>query len=503
MSASGSQALHAVANFKSPDDVTVASPPAPPKEDPLRALTERGHHSVYNKGPASASESHDEITAATGSSRGPVAPPLLDQLEAMGPLGPLGPLQREQDSMGSLKRASVDVELLAPRSTMGKETMLTFSHTLPRASINIAPPGPDGVLQAPVQPVQPVQRRLKAVQVPVDPIRSQQLVTEWKQCSLEMRGLGGQDQVLGDQGLGMRNYGGREHILGGQNQELGVQDQDLTGRSQVLGGQDQGDTSEDGSDEGSVGKGGAQTSGGRGGRLTSRNATPPPEGAKAIATPRPHHTPEAGPPPVSPKSAVTRAKWLAIREKAGCAVGGAGRSSSQPPRLMQVVALSKQQGLLPSHSPSPSSSSSGTASSSSDSASSAESPRYQGENGSIITVDAHAPHHPVVQAPPPPQAQSLTGKDGPWEWAGPSDPYNLSSNSFRPQRRPTSPRAAAIPLPPDMALPSQAPPTQVTMRRKTALVLLEREGSGPGQQDHYYLQGPQGPQGPQGRRYKD
>lgn len=487
MGGSGSQALHAVANFKSPDDVTVASPPAPPKEDPLRALTERGHHSVYNKGSASASESNEEIT---GVSRGPVTQPSLDRLDALGPLGPLGPLQREQDSMGSLKRASVDVELLASRSSMGKETMLTFSHTLPRASINIASTGQEAVLQAPVQPVQP---RLKAVQVPVDPMRSQQLVTEWKQCSLEIRGLGGQDQALRDQGLGGLSYGGREHGLGGQNQELGVQEQDLRGHNQVLGGQDHGDVSEDGSEEGSVGEAAAQTSERRGRGLPSRNSTPPPGGAKVLATSRSPHNTEAGPPPVSPKSAVTRAKWLAIREKAGCAAGVAGRSN-QPPRLMQVVALSKQQGLLPPHSPSPSS---GTASTSSGSASSVESPRYQGGGGPIVTVDAHAPHHPLVQAPPPPQAPSFTGNGGPWEWEG---PYDLSSNSFRPQRRAASPRAASIPLPPDPAPPIQVPPTQAAMRRKTALVLLEREDGRPDQQDHYYLQGPQGPHG---RRYKD
>uniref|UniRef100_A0AAQ6ID50 Phospholipid phosphatase-related protein type 3 n=1 Tax=Anabas testudineus TaxID=64144 RepID=A0AAQ6ID50_ANATE len=110
-------AFHAVANFKSSEDVAPATPPPPPKEDPLRALTERGHESVYNKGPASASESNDEIAAA---------PTTMDRLEG------LGPLQREKTSMGSLKRASVDVELLAPRSPMGKETMLTFSNTLPR-----------------------------------------------------------------------------------------------------------------------------------------------------------------------------------------------------------------------------------------------------------------------------------------------------------------------------------------------------------------------------------
>ncbi|CAL8251848.1 unnamed protein product [Merluccius merluccius] len=51
--------FHAVANFKSIEDVVHSGPPPP---DALRALAERGHDSVYNKGPASASESNDEIS---------------------------------------------------------------------------------------------------------------------------------------------------------------------------------------------------------------------------------------------------------------------------------------------------------------------------------------------------------------------------------------------------------------------------------------------------------
>ncbi|GLD68672.1 phospholipid phosphatase-related protein type 3 [Lates japonicus] len=322
-------AFHAVANFKSSDDITPPPPPLPPKEDPLRALTERGHDSVYNKGPASASESNDEIAAA---------PAPMDRLEG------LGPLQREKGSMGSLKRASVDVELLAPRSPMGKETMLTFSNTLPRASMNVngvlgANEGPEDPVQSvqPVQPVQPVQRRLKAVQVPMDPMRSQQLVSEWKQKSMEMRGLSVRDEA--------------EH-----------------------------EASEDGSEVGSVGTddGGSQApiyqptvQSGR--AASSHNPTPPPGGAKAVATPRPPQIPEAGPPPVSPKSALTRAKWLAIREKTSGE--GSARGATNQPRLMQVIAMSKQQGLLPSSSSGEKSSE--TTSTCSGTSSTADSPHYR------------------------------------------------------------------------------------------------------------------------------
>ncbi|XP_068176635.1 phospholipid phosphatase-related protein type 3 [Antennarius striatus] len=462
-------AFHAVANFKSSDDITPPPPPPPPKEDPLRALTERGHESVYNKGPASASESNDEIAAA---------PAPLDRLEG------LGPLQREKDSMGSLKRASVDVELLAPRSPMGKETMLTFSNTLPRASMNV-----NGVLAAnpsedlvqPVQPVQPVQRRLKAVQVPMDPMRSQQLMSEWKQKSMEMRGLSVRDET-------------------------------------------EREASEDGSEVGSVGTddGGPQApvyqpTAQSGRAPSSRNPTPPPGGAKAVATPRPPQIPEAGPPPVSPKSALTRAKWLAIREKTSGE--GSARAAANQPRLMQVIAMSKQQGLLPSSSSGEKSSE--TTSTCSGTSSTTDSPHYrpnyeQREGSGIITVDAHSPHHPVVQAPP--QAPPLAGNGNPWEWVGasnerdPRDTYDLNSlnrgdsaargSSFRPHRS-ASPRAAAVepdPAPPppnpQVEMSVEAQRREMAMRRKTALVLLDRESRHQTEQENFY-------KSLHGRRFKE
>ncbi|KAM8875746.1 phospholipid phosphatase-related protein type 3 [Spinachia spinachia] len=458
-------AFHAVANFKSGDDITLIPPPSLPKEDPLRALTERGHESVYNKGPASASESNDEIAPA---------PAPMERLEG------LVPLQREKASMGSLKRASVDVELLAPRSPMGKETMLTFSNTLPRASMNIngvlgAHQGPEEALQ-PVQPVQPVQRRLKAVQVPMDPMRSQQLVTEWKQKSMEMRGLSVRDET--------------EHSA-----------------------------SEDGSEVGSVGtdEGGThvpiyQTVAQSGRAAPGRNPTPPPVGAKAVATPRPPQVPEAGPPQVSPKSALTRAKWLAIREKTSGE--GSGRGATNQPRLMQVIAMSKQQGLLPSSSSGERSSE--TTSTCSGTSSTTDSPHYrpspeqQREGSGIITVDAHAPHHPVVQPQPPLQAPPLAGNGSPWEWTGasnggdPRDTYDLNSltrgdsaargSSFRPHRA-ASP-CTSVGHDPQVEPSADAQRREMAMRRKTALVLLDREIRNQTEQENYY-------KSLQGRRYKD
>ncbi|XP_034035186.1 phospholipid phosphatase-related protein type 3-like [Thalassophryne amazonica] len=459
-------AFHAVANFKSVSDPAPVPSPSPLKEDPLRALTERGHESVYNKGPASASESNDEIAAAPS--------PSLNQLEELG-----GALKREKVSMGSLKRASVDVELLAPRSPMGKETMLTFSNTVPRASMNInggLGTGEDTEdLIQPVQPVQatqPAQRRLKAVQIPMDPVCSQQLVSEWKQKSMEMRALNVRDDS-------------------------------------------ERDASEDGSEVGSVGtEDGVShvpiyTAGVQSGRIVANhNPSPPPGGARAVATPRPPQIPEAGPPPVSPKSALTRAKWLAIREK----VSGdeSVRGGVNQPRLMQVIAMSKQQGLLPT---SPSCDVSKSSETTSAGSSAANSPHYfpkQQQDGlGFCTVGVYAPHH-LLQHSALPQTSQLAKNGNPREWAGidQRETYDLNSinqgdpaarnSSFRLQRSASPCSSTNLEVIPNAVHPQQAisgdgQRREMAMRRKTA---LDREIRNQTEQENYY-------KSLQGRRFKD
>ncbi|XP_003977545.2 phospholipid phosphatase-related protein type 3 isoform X1 [Takifugu rubripes] len=296
-------ARHAVANFKSSDDVVLAPPSPLVKEDPLRALTERGHESVYHKGPPSAAGSSEEIAGA---------PAHRDQLEV------LGPLHREEDSVESLKRASLDVELLAPRSPMAKETMLTFSNTLPRA--NAAVGGADAPPGELARPSQPAQRRLRVVQVPLEPFEPQQLLPDWKRKPAKAP----------------------EHSDGWESVET---------------------------DKGGSPTPTFQPSAQFRGAPSNCNKAAPHGGAKAVATPRPPQLPEAGPPPVSPKSALTRAKWLQIREKT---------QGTAEPRLVQVVAVAKLEGRLSSQSsgenpePTPS--------------------RYELRKG---WGDAQGPHHPA------------------------------------------------------------------------------------------------------------
>ncbi|XP_049586169.1 phospholipid phosphatase-related protein type 3 isoform X4 [Syngnathus scovelli] len=388
-------ACHAVANFRS-SDTPLALPPPPSLEDPLRALTERGHESVYNKGPASASESNDEIAASPG------------------------PLQREVASMTSLKRVNADVELRAPRSPMAKETMLTFSNTLPRTSIGVS----DGT-PSPAQPVQPLQQHPKTVHVPMDTVSSQRLLSEWKTRSAEMRAQSVRDDnELGSNGLDS----GRDNRC-----------------SPVL----------------AVSSGNASS---------DRNPTPPPGcAAKPVATPRAPQIQQAVAPPISPKSSLARAKWLAIRENAGMeALGGV---AANHPRLLQVVAMSKQQGLLPSLSSLEKCSESATACCSSSAAPCLHCrPAGEKQHEAVVTVNAHTSHHLLAQTPP-----------SPWEWARPNlcDTYHLNGlqqgdpaacgSSFR-QRR----AGASYEPPAQFEALTDAQRKGMASRRKTALVLLER-----------------------------
>lgn len=345
-------------------------------------------------------------------------------------------MQREKASLGSLKRASVDVELLAPRSPMGKETMVTFSNTLPRATA-----------AGPEEPA----RRLITVPVPVDPMRSHQLVSEWKQKSLEMRSVSQ------------------------QSEEGSKEDSDL---------------GEDTTEEESAPS-----------PLYSATIPQPakpvnaPTGARVVMPPKP-----PVPPPVSPKNASTRAKWLSITEKSGANIPSAPRATNQP-RIMQVIAMSKQQGLL-SNTPKSSEASSSSATSS---ITDTESPPYRppskhDSSSGIITVDAHATHHPVVHM--------VSNPANPWEWRGTSngkmtESYELNdlnregSRGYRQLKNSSlcsstseadldSHKPLQTPLPPQ---PPQLPKLDQmegrSLRCKTPLVFIDRENPQHHQENFY------------------
>ncbi|XP_061651859.1 uncharacterized protein LOC133488239 isoform X2 [Phyllopteryx taeniolatus] len=359
----GQSAVYAVANFKASEEDASPRPKMSgvQHKDTLRVLSQRSHDSLYRKTPR-VSESREELAAAMGS-------------------GARSKVRREKASLASLKRASADVELLATRGPMGKETMVTFSNTLPRVANGNSPISPSD------EPL--TSQRHMTFHMPLDPQRSRQLVSEWKQRSLELRSQSSRDEDEGEGGVEAADAAD------------GAGDQGVPSSLYP--------------------------------KVQANKGMATPTGARMVVSLPLVHIPEEAtrPPPVSPKSAKTRAKWLSLTEGGGAkepSVGPIAVSTprvpntqpAQPPaqsRVTQVMAMSKQQshGGVPME---------GGGSSSGGGSNCSESPYYRipsdrescaGSNpgsiagsGSIVTIDAHAPHHPVVR---------VTASNGkPWEW---------------------------------------------------------------------------------------
>lgn len=234
------------------------------QKDSLRALSQRGHDSLYRKTPR-VSESREELGAGLGS-------------------GARSKVRREKASLASLKRASADVELLATRGPMGKETMVTFSNTLPRVANGSSPISPS---EEPVS----TQRHM-TFHVPFDPQRSRQLVSEWKQRSLEVR-----------------------------SQSSREDDEETDGK--------------DGDDEGEAAEGDQTMPSSLYPTVQANKGTATPTGARVVLAPPLVHIPEEAsrPPPVSPKSAKTRAKWLSLTEGGAVKEPGTGPIAVSTPRV--------------------------------------------------------------------------------------------------------------------------------------------------------------------------
>lgn len=248
------QAVFAVGNFRASEEDALVHRLAPAQQKDLRVLSQ------YRKTPR-VSESREELGAGLGP-------------------GARSKVRREKASLASLKRASADVELLATRGPMGKETMVTFSNTLPRVANGNSPISPTEEVTA---------QRHMTFHVPLDPQRSRQLVSEWKQRSLEVRSQSSRDEE-----------GGAE-----------------AGASAVGEGVDQ------------------ATPSSLYPMVQANKGSATPTGARMAVAPPLVHIPEEAsrPPPVSPKSAKTRAKWLSLTEGGGVKEPGAGPIAVSTPRV--------------------------------------------------------------------------------------------------------------------------------------------------------------------------
>ncbi|XP_006000061.1 phospholipid phosphatase-related protein type 4 isoform X1 [Latimeria chalumnae] len=331
--------LYAVGNFQPSDENTSHQNP---QREPLRSLTDLSQDTSRVMQGKNGGSSSDGISSHHSES-------ILNRNH------------RESNSLTNLKRASADVEIITPRSPMGKENMVTFSNTLPRVNTP--------ALEDPA-------RRNATIHASMDSARSKQLLTQWKNKN-ENRKLS--LQVI--------------ETESGQSPPRAMEMRSSSEPSRV------------GINGGTQGSGNPYLKIQTGSIPCSTNNVIP-GGARVSIQSRPGssqlvHIPEEVQENVntSPKSSSARSKWLKVAEKTG-----ACRSNSQP-RIMQVIAMSKQQGLIQS-SPKNSDSSTVTCTGAI---------RYKTltdhEPSSIVRVEAHPENNrPVVSAP------AENDGTGSWKW---------------------------------------------------------------------------------------
>lgn len=335
------QGLYAVGNFL-PSDENVFHPSF--HREPLRSLTDLSQ------------DASRILPGKNGSSSDGIVSHRTESI--------LNRNHRDSGSLTNIKRANADVEIITPRSPMGKENMVTFSNTLPRVN---------------TPSLEDPARRNATIHASMDSARSKQLLSQWKNKN-ESRKLS--LQVI-ETDSGQSPPRAIEMRSSSEPSRVGVNGDHHGPTSQYLKIQ-----------PGSVP--GCNNSGLSGGPRVSIQSRP---GSSQLV-----HIPEETQENVntSPKSSSARAKWLKAAEKSV-----ACRSNSQP-RIMQVIAMSKQQGVLQG---SPKSTEGSTVTCTG-------AIRYKTltdhEPSSIVRVEAHPENNrPVIQMP------SEGEGSGSWKWKGP------------------------------------------------------------------------------------
>ncbi|XP_040262733.1 2-lysophosphatidate phosphatase PLPPR4 isoform X2 [Bufo bufo] len=336
--------LYAVGNFQ-PSEDNIPQKPPPPLREPLRSLTDISQ------------DTSRILPGKNGSS--------IDGISSHPSESILNRNNRETGSLTNIKRASTDVEVITPRSPMGKENMVTFSNTLPRVH---TPSFEDPA------------RRNATIHASMDSARSKQLLSQWKtknesrKLSLQVieteTGLSPQRIIEMRSSSEPVRVGVNGDYIGPGNPYLKLQTGSVPG---------------------------CNNTGIPGGPRVSIQSRP---GSSQLV-----HIPEETHENIittSPKCSSARSKWLKVAEKSV-----ACRSNSQP-RIMQVIAMSKQQGMLQG---SPKSSEGSTVSCTG-------SIRYKAltehEPTNIVRIEAHPENNrPIIQMP-------LEGEgSGSWKWKAP------------------------------------------------------------------------------------
>lgn len=282
---------------------------------------------------------------------------------------------RQTNSLTNLKRSSADVEVISSCNPAAKESMVSFSHTLPRIN---SPSMDDG-------------RRTATIHSSMDSSRSKQLLSQWKSKN-ENRKFSLQTM---ENGPGQLPLSSMETRSNSEPSAVGINGEPYlklaTGCTTLP----------------------SNPSGIAGGARVSLQSRP---GSSQLV-----HIPEETHDCIgtSPGGNV-RDKWLKSMEKSAAAP--ARTNVNGQPRIMQVIAMSKQQGLLPTGSPS--------SESSSHTSSTAPLHRYKslteetgsgaanhGSTGAIVRVEAHPENgRPLVHA-------HSTDGSASWTWK--------SQSSFR------------------------------------------------------------------------
>lgn len=372
--------LFAVGNFQPSEDSSSLTPPQPHR--PQCSLPHISQEAVLH---------HMQMKAMAGE-------PLLPTSHSEGLLHRgLPPQQRPDDGL----KAHTEGDALSPRSPQSKEAYMSFSHTLPRVHTPQA-----------IAAYEEAARRHAATlhHASMDSSRSKQLLSQWKnknhKCSLQVPDSfsSSLDSSSGQSSQHAPHHGSMDHLHPGSEPiSMGLNGgfdcpsymaKLAAGSSTTLPSNCSGIT------------GGARIA--MQSRPGSSQLVHIPEEAHENYNASPRSVPGGGPPP-SDSSSVGQANWQKAAEKT-C------RTTEPQPRIMQVIAMSKQQGLLQTHSKSLDESSIGTTTPSCQGP-----PRYRalteqdsssmsGSTGAIVRVEAHPENSkPIIQPP-------STDGSGSWRW---------------------------------------------------------------------------------------
>ncbi|XP_029385287.1 phospholipid phosphatase-related protein type 4 [Echeneis naucrates] len=374
--------LYAVGNFQPSEEVSSSPPPLlhrPPCSLPHISQEAVLHHLQMKASMAG------EACIPTSHSEG-----LLHR----------GLQQRPDDS---LKHSGADVEVISARSSQSKDSMVTFSHTLPRVHTPQA-----------MAAYEEAARRHAATlhHASMDSSRSKQLLSQWKsknnhKCSLQVPDSFSSsiDSSSGQSSQHPHHHGSMELRSSSEPTAMGLNggfdghaymSKLATGASTTLPSNCSGIT------------GGARMS--MQSRPGSSQLVHIPEEAHENYTATSPRTAGGGNEGMSAVNSTVQANWQRAAEKTtGFRTNDNGQSTQ--PRIMQVIAMSKQQGLLQTHSKSLDESSIGCSATGSCQGSA----RYrvltdQEPTSAIIRVEAHPENsRPMIQAP-------STDGSGSWRW---------------------------------------------------------------------------------------